>query len=64
LHSCFYVNKAVNRDEAVIVARKDNKNVVLFSSAEYSNTLENMHVFGNKANRDWLAESLKQYHVE
>lgn len=48
----------------MIVARKDNKNVVLFSSAEYSNTLENMHVFGNKANRDWLAESLKQYHVE
>ena len=63
-HLELYLDKAANGDEAVIVTRKGNKNVVLLSSAEYSNMLENMYVFGNKANCDWLAESLKQYHVE
>ncbi|QEU47776.1 type II toxin-antitoxin system prevent-host-death family antitoxin [Schleiferilactobacillus harbinensis] len=56
-----YMDKTTDDDEAVIVTRKDNKNVVLISLDNYNNMLENMHVLGNKTNRDWLEESLKQY---
>lgn len=56
-----YMDKTTDDDEAVIVTRKDNKNVVLISLDNYNNMLENMHILGNKTNRDWLEESLKQY---
>lgn len=56
-----YMDKTTDDDETVIVTRKDNKNVVLISLDNYNNMLENMHVLGNKTNRDWLEESLKQY---
>lgn len=46
--------------EAVVVTRKENKNVVIISEETYNNLLENIHVMGNKANYDWLMESKKQ----
>ena len=46
--------------ETLIVARKENKNVVVISEEAYNNLLENIHVMGNKFNYDWLMESKKQ----
>ena len=46
--------------EAMIVTRKENKNVVVISEESYNNLLENIHVMGNKANYDWLMESKAQ----
>lgn len=46
--------------EAIVVTRKENKNVVIISEETYNNLLENIHVMGNKANYDWLMESKKQ----
>ena len=44
----------------MIVTRKDNKNVVMLSEESYNNLMENIHVMGNKANYDWLMESMEQ----
>lgn len=46
--------------ETMIVTRKDNKNVVMLSEESYNNLIENIHVMGNKANYDWLMESMEQ----
>lgn len=46
--------------ETMVVTRKDNKNVVVISEESYNNLLENIYVMGNKANYDWLMESMKQ----
>lgn len=47
--------------EAVIVTRKENRNVVIISEESYNNLMENMHIFGNPHNFDWLMESKAQY---
>lgn len=46
--------------EAMVVTRKENKNVVIISEETYNNLMENIHVMGNKSNYDWLMESKKQ----
>lgn len=46
--------------ETMIVTRKDNKNVVMLSEESYNNLMENIYVMGNKANYDWLMESMEQ----
>ncbi|MBO1308109.1 type II toxin-antitoxin system prevent-host-death family antitoxin [Enterococcus sp. 669A] len=46
--------------EPVIVTRKDNKNVVILSEAEYENLKENQYVLGNPVNKAWLDESKRQ----
>ena len=46
--------------EAMVVTRKENKNVVIISEETYNNLIENIHVMGNKVNYDWLMESKKQ----
>lgn len=50
--------------EPVIVTRKDNKNVVILSEAEYENLKENQYVLGNPANKAWLDESKRQLEAE
>ena len=46
--------------EAMVVTRKENKNVVIISEETYNNLMENIHVMGSKSNYDWLMESKKQ----
>ena len=46
--------------ETMIVTRKENKNVVLIAEEAYNTLMENIHVMGEKANYDWLMQSLKQ----
>ena len=55
-----YMNKVINDNEVMVVARKDNKNVVMLSEETYNNLVENIYVTGNKENYDWLMESKKQ----
>ncbi|WP_057821775.1 type II toxin-antitoxin system Phd/YefM family antitoxin [Schleiferilactobacillus perolens] len=55
-----YLDHAANH-EPVLVTRKAKKSVVLMSQSNYDNMVENMHIFGNQANREWLEKSLRQY---
>lgn len=55
-----YMDKVTDDYETVIVARKDNKNVVMLSEEAYNNLMENAYLMGNKANYDWLMESKAQ----
>lgn len=55
-----YFDKVVDDNEAMIITKKDNKNVVLISEKAYNNLLENAYITSSKANYDWLIESKKQ----
>lgn len=55
-----YMDKVSEDFESVIVTRKDNKNVVILSEAEYENLKENQYVLRNPANKAWLDESKRQ----
>ena len=52
-----YMDTVTEDYETMIVTRKNNKNVVMFSEEAYNNLIENVYVIGNKANYDWLMES-------
>ncbi|MCQ2800186.1 MAG: type II toxin-antitoxin system Phd/YefM family antitoxin [Bacilli bacterium] len=54
-----YMDKATNDFETIIVTRKD-KNVVIISEEAYNNLLENAYLLKEKANYDWLMESVNQ----
>ena len=55
-----YMDRITDDYETMIVTRKDNKNVVMLSEESYNNLMENIYVMGNKANYDWLMESMEQ----
>ena len=55
-----YCDKVVNDCEAVIVTRKNEKNVVLISLDEYNNMRENAFIMGNKRYYDRLLKSKAQ----
>ena len=55
-----YMDKVTDDYEAVVVTRKNNKNIVMLSEETYNNLLENAYIKGNKANYDWLMESKEQ----
>ncbi len=46
--------------ETVIVARKNNQNVVIMTEDAYNNLLENLYVRSSKANYDHLLHSIAQ----
>lgn len=54
------LDKIVDNCEPIVVTRKENRNVVIMSEEAYENMLENMHLLGNKANYDWLMDSMTQ----
>lgn len=55
-----YCDKVSDDYETVIVTRKDEKNVVIISLAEYNNMMENLYIMSNKKNYDRLLESRRQ----
>lgn len=55
-----YMDKVTDDYETIIVARKDNKNVVMISEESYNNLMENIYVMGNKENYDWLMKGKAQ----
>lgn len=58
MKSC--MDKITDDYETMIVTRKDNRNIVMLSEESYNNLMENIYVMGNKANYDWLMESMEQ----
>ncbi len=58
MKSC--MDKITDDYETMIVTRKNNKNIVMLSEDSYNNLMENIYIMGNKANYDWLMESMKQ----
>ena len=54
------MNKVTENEEAMIVVRGNNQNIVMLSEESYNNLIENVYVMGNKANYDWLMQSKAQ----
>ena len=55
-----YMDHVSDDFETMIITRKNEKNVVMISEETYNNLVENVYVFSNKANYDWLMESKEQ----
>jgi antitoxin YefM len=55
-----FMDKVVDENEALIITRPGGRDVVMLSKGEYDNMIENIHVLGNKANREWLLLGKKQ----
>ena len=55
-----FMDKVVDDNEALIITRSGGRDVVMLSKEEYDNIIENIHVLGNKANREWLLLGKKQ----
>jgi antitoxin YefM len=49
-----FMDKVVDDNDALIITRPNGREVVMLSKEEYDNMIENIHVLGNKANREWL----------
>lgn len=58
-----FMDKVVDDCEALIIIRPGDRDVVMLSKKEYDNIIENIHVLGNKANREWLLLGKKQAEV-
>ena len=55
-----FMDKVVDDNEALIITRPGGRDVVMLSKEEYDNIIENIHVLGNKTNREWLLLGKKQ----
>jgi antitoxin YefM len=55
-----YMDKVIDDNEALIITRPGGRDVVMLAKEEYDNIIENIHVLGNKANREWLLLGKKQ----
>ena len=57
-----YVVEQTSRGERSydIFSRLLNDRIVMLSEEAYNNSLENMYIFGNRANYEWLMESKRQ----
>ena len=59
-HMKDYFDQVTDESETLVVTRKNNNNVVILSQDAYNNLLENIHLFGDKTNYEWLVESKAQ----
>jgi antitoxin YefM len=55
-----FMDRVVDDNEPLIITRPGGRDVVMLSKEEYDNIIENIHVLGNKANREWLLLGKKQ----
>ena len=55
-----YCDAAAQDFETIIVTRKQDKNVVIMSEAEYNNLMENLYVRGDREDYRRLLESIDQ----
>ena len=56
-----YCDKVNDQDETIIIARKNNKNVVIISENEYNNMLENIKILKDPNYLFTLYKSMKQF---
>ena len=55
-----YADDVANYGDTLLVARPENKNVVVISEKEYNSWQETNYLLGNEANREALAKSIAQ----
>ena len=55
-----YTDDVVDYQDAVIVTRPKNRNVVVISEDEYNSLRETAYLLQNKKNREFLRESMSQ----
>lgn len=55
-----FMDKVVDDNDALIITRPNGREVVMLSKEEYDNMIENIHVLGNKVNREWLLLGKRQ----
>ena len=55
-----FLDKVYNDNDALIITRKNNENLVLLSVAEYDSLLETNYLMANEANAKHLLKSIKQ----
>jgi|WetSurMetagenome_2_1015567.scaffolds.fasta_scaffold15684_5 antitoxin YefM len=55
-----FMDKVVDDNEPLIITRPGGRDVVMLSKEQYDNIIENIHVLGNKTNREWLLLGKKQ----
>nr|WP_321314957.1 type II toxin-antitoxin system Phd/YefM family antitoxin [uncultured Ligilactobacillus sp.] len=55
-----YSDDVVDYQDAVIVTRPKNKNIVIISEDEYNSLRETAYLLENKENREFLRESMSQ----
>jgi antitoxin YefM len=55
-----YLDRVYNDQETIIVARRDNENVVMLSIDKYNSLVETAHLLSTEANARHLAESIRQ----
>ncbi|MDR3237334.1 MAG: type II toxin-antitoxin system prevent-host-death family antitoxin [Spirochaetia bacterium] len=56
-----YMDKVFNDHEPLIIARKNNENLVLISIDEYNSLIETNYLLSNKANAEHLQKSINQH---
>lgn len=56
----FYLDRVYEDHETIIVARKNNENVVMVSIDEYNSLVETAHLLSTEANSRHLAQSIRQ----
>lgn len=53
-----YLHQVYENHETLIVARKNNENVVMISIEEYNSLMETLHLLSTEANAKHLADSI------
>jgi antitoxin YefM len=56
-----YMDKVYDDKDALIITRKDKKNLVLISIDEYNSLLETNYLLSNEENAAHLRKSINQY---
>ena len=56
-----YMNKVIQDQNSLIIARKNNENVVLISVNEYNSLIETNYLLSNAANVEHLRNSITQH---
>ncbi|MFP4302742.1 MAG: type II toxin-antitoxin system Phd/YefM family antitoxin [Alkalispirochaetaceae bacterium] len=54
-----YLDQVHDNHETLIVARKNNENVVMISIEEYNSLIETSHLLSTEANAKHLADSIR-----
>jgi antitoxin YefM len=56
-----YMDKVYDDKDALIITRKDKKNIVLISIDEYNSLIETNYLLSNEENAAHLRKSINQY---
>ncbi len=55
-----YLDMSYNNHEAIVITRKEGKNMVVMSVEDYNSIMETNYLLSNEANAEHLFKSMKQ----